>query len=250
MSTNMPVTGIDSSPTCCTPTVSVSRDPPRRVPFSSFTDGMPSNLWRKVLDCPTSVYVYDVDDYKSELVQGLTSAWETAAECIKTAQGRQKSIYDCGAKEMAFKVGDRVMVHMPHESTGKTVKLARPYRILNMTPTNAEVRLVDMPDDPSIFVSLNRVRPCYAELPNRSWSGHRTKRKRRSKSSATTTADPPASPELPPYTGPVTRSRARANDGLFCCFFERVLLILLCGIQIMCLQLVCLFTTYTCMYVA
>ena len=105
---------------------------------------------------------------------------------------------------------------MPHESTGKTAKLARPYfgpyRVVNVTPSNAEVRLVDQPDDPTIFVSLDRVRPCYAELPDRSWSGHRSKRKRKSKSSTKAAADLLTLPELEPYTGPLTRSRARANN--------------------------------------
>ena len=114
----------------------------------------------------------DLDDYKSELVQGLTSAWDTAAECIKSAQNHQKSVYDHSAKTVNYQVGDRVMVHMPHEATGKTVKLARPYfgpyHVLNLTTTNAEARLIDKPDDPSIFVSLDRVRPCYSKLPNHS----------------------------------------------------------------------------------
>ena len=64
----------------------------------------------EALTCPTSVYVVDVDDYKSELVQALTSAWETAAECIKSAQAHQKAVYDRGAKAMEYKVGDRVLV--------------------------------------------------------------------------------------------------------------------------------------------
>ena len=83
--------------------------------------------------------------------------------CIKTAQCRQKTTYDRGAKKLNYRIGDRVMVYMPHESTGKAAKLARPFfgpfRILNITPTNVEVRLIDKPDEPSIFVSLSRVRP-------------------------------------------------------------------------------------------
>ena len=83
---------------------------------------------------------------------------------------------------MNYHIGDRVMVHMLNESTGKTAKLARPffcpYRVLNLTSTNAEVRLVDKPDEPSIFVPLDRVRPCYNELLDRSWSGHSSKSKR------------------------------------------------------------------------
>ena len=63
---------------------------------------------------------------------------------------------------LKYQVGDRVMVH---EASEKTAKLARPYFgpycVLNVTTTNAEVRLIDKPDDPSIFVSFDRVCPCF-----------------------------------------------------------------------------------------
>ena len=106
------------------------------------------------------------------------------------------------------------MVHMPHEATGKAAKLARPYfspyRIMSITSTNAEVRLVDKPDDPTIFVSLSRVRPCYSELPDSSWSGHNPtkKRKRKSPTKSSKTASQTDSLSTP-YTGPITRSRAK-----------------------------------------
>ena len=57
------------------------------------------------------------------------------------------------------------MVFMPAKTQGRDRKLARPYRgpyqVLNVTPTNVEVSLIDRPKDPYIFVSLNRVTPCY-----------------------------------------------------------------------------------------
>ena len=40
-----------------------------------------------------------------------------------------------------------------------------------------EVRLVDKPTDPSIFVSLDRVRTCYPELRNVLWSDKLTRRR-------------------------------------------------------------------------
>ncbi len=59
------------------------------------------------------------------------------------------------------------MILMPGEVKGKAWKLARPfhgpYRILSLTPNNAEVVLVDRPKDSSIFVSLDRVRLYYPE---------------------------------------------------------------------------------------
>ena len=41
-----------------------------------------------------------------------------------------------------------------------------------------EVRLVDKPAEPSIFVSLDRVRVCYPELGDESWSGKVTRKKK------------------------------------------------------------------------
>ncbi len=122
-----------------------------------------------------SPYVVDLDNYKTELVAGLSSAWQTAQECIKNKQKHQKSMYDKTAREPNLEVGQRVMVHMPGEVQGKTWKFARPFhgpfRVLSLTPTNAEVRFVDEPKSHSIFDSLNRVRKCYEELPEESSRG-------------------------------------------------------------------------------
>lgn len=101
-----------------------------------------------------------------------------------------------------MKVGQRVMVHMPSELQGKTWKFARPFhgpfRVLTVTPTNAEVRLVDEPKSDSMFVSLTRVRPCSEELPDLSWRGSSPKKYvHRPKADSTPT----------PYSGPMTRSR-------------------------------------------
>ena len=74
------------------------------------------------------------------------------------------------------------MVYMPSEITGASWKLAKPfygpYRILSMTPTNAEVKIIDKPEEPSIFVALGRLTLCYNELPDTSWSRSRRKRRR------------------------------------------------------------------------
>ena len=76
------------------------------------------------------------------------------------------------------------MVFMPIETQGRDWKLAHPYhtpyRVLNVTPTSVEISLIDKPKDPSIFVSLDRVTPCYSELGDCSWTG-RKKRKTKSK---------------------------------------------------------------------
>ena len=69
----------------------------------------------EALSTPSTPYTVDLDDYRSELVTGLSDAWKAAAENIKAAQCRQKNAYDQGASKSSLKVGDRILVHMPHK---------------------------------------------------------------------------------------------------------------------------------------
>ena len=127
---------------------------------------------------------------------------------IKQAQAHQKHYYDKKSKSSILSVGDRVMVYMPHTVSGKAWKLARPfygpYRVISLTSTNAEVKLVDKPDTDAIFVALNRVRLCYPELPSKSWSGTTLRRPRKSNKQPVHTAPPPER-----TTGPVTKSMTK-----------------------------------------
>lgn len=161
------------------------------------------------LSSPSTPYMVDLEDYKSELTNNLSDAWAIARANIQEAQACQKRQYDKHSKEPTLSIGDRVMVYMPHSVSGKAWKLARPfygpYRVLSLTPTNAEVKLVDKPDSGSIFVALNRVRLCYPELPSKSWSGQKSKRSYTRKSKEVTAAKP--APER--ITGPVTRSMSK-----------------------------------------
>ena len=102
------------------------------------------------------------------------------------------------------------MVHMPGDLQGKDHKLARPfhgpYRVLKVTPTNAEVVLIAQPKEPSIFVALNRIRVCYPEQTDEAWTGPQKQRKRKKKAKA-------VEEKLSrPCTGPVTRSQTRARQ--------------------------------------
>ena len=69
-----------------------------------------------------------------------------------------------------------IMVHFPSQVTGKAWKFSRPffgpYKVLSLMPTNAEVQLLNAPQDQPIFVSLSRVRPCYEEMSDEIWAGH------------------------------------------------------------------------------
>ena len=112
----------------------------------------------------------------------MASAQECACarEQIEQFQRKQKFFYDHRSTdpESTYRVGDRVMVYMPSEVTGKNRKLARPYhgpyRITAVTPTNAEVILIERASEPSIFVAISRLRKCYPEISDTCWTGRKS----------------------------------------------------------------------------
>lgn len=72
---------------------------------------------------------------------------------------------------------------VPTEAKGEKRKLALPFhgpfRVLTIFPTNVEVRLVDVVDDPKaapIFVALDRVCLCYPEQGDVTWTGKSKRR--------------------------------------------------------------------------
>ena len=149
-----------------------------------------------------------------ELVTHLSDAWTLAQDNVAKAQVKQKRNYDRSSKEPKLQKGDRVMVRMPGDIQGKSWKFARPYhgpfRVVSVTSTNAEVVLVDRPTDDPIFVSLKRVRPCYEELPDISWTGHSNVKPRKKKSQNKDTQK--LKKETNEYKGPITRSMARKQE--------------------------------------
>ena len=170
-----------------------------------------------VLSQTWSIYNIDPGDYRTELAVSMAEAWKLAGDNIARAQQAQKKKYDSGRPEVDLKVGERVMVYMPSDVQGEDRKLARPfhgpYRVLVVTPTNAEVRLVGQPTGELIFVSLDRVRRCYLEQGDETWTGKRghPSRKRSRKRRVRKEFAAPANQELPaaiPRRGPVTFRRS------------------------------------------
>ena len=100
------------------------------------------------------------------------------------------------SKEPKLCVGSRVMVHMQGEVQGKA-----------LTPNNVEVSLIDQPKDQSIFVSLNRIRLCYDEMEDITWTGPKKKRKQSKHKEQSTVSTQP----LTPRKGPTTRSMTRVS---------------------------------------
>ena len=115
-----------------------------------------------VLGSTNEAYLVDIEDYKSELLISLAKTQKLALENIGKTQAKQKLFYDKSTKNPAYKIGDRVMVFMPGDVTGKDWKLARPYhcpyRAVNVTLTNAEVQLIQSPNTHTLFVAISHLR--------------------------------------------------------------------------------------------
>ena len=102
--------------------------------------GRDSRLPSEALSQPSTPYMVDVDDYKTELL--MHGSW------LMNMSRRPKCQYK-RSNEFDLKVGDRVMVYMLQEKKAKSRKVARPYfgpyRVLSVTPSNVEVQLIDKP---------------------------------------------------------------------------------------------------------
>ena len=112
----------------------------------------------------------DLDNYKVEMTARMATAWQAARDHIRIAQSKQKRNYDKHKKATPPCVleGDRVMLYVPAERSGKAYKFARPfcgpYRAVKVLPNGVELVLISKPKAPSIRVSLDRVRRCPKEM--------------------------------------------------------------------------------------
>ena len=100
-----------------------------------------------------------MDDYKTELTDGLTTAWNLAQDQIRKSQQRQKKYYDQSAGRTKISVGDRVFLYVPSAKTEKAHKFAQPfhgpYHVLEVTSNDARIVPVHTPKAEPIFVALD-----------------------------------------------------------------------------------------------
>ena len=100
---------------------STVQDSTKESPFFPLYGRDPRFPTASDLALPRPAYAVDIDDYKTELTTCLANAQECAREQIKQSQEKQKLFYDHESKdpESTYRVGDRVMVYVPSEKTGK-----------------------------------------------------------------------------------------------------------------------------------
>ena len=70
-----------------------------------------------------TLHMLDAADYRTKLVTDLSTTWNLARTCITKAQKKQKSQYEKHAKLPTHRPSDRVMVYMPHKTTGEGSKV-------------------------------------------------------------------------------------------------------------------------------
>ena len=118
-------------------------------------------------------------EFAKELFQDLREARKLAQRNIKKAQHQQKQNYDKSAVEPTIKVDDLVMLKVePRFKLDQTYK--GPYRVMEVTSTNAVIRPVHDPLAEPWNVSLQRLSKCSVELAaGTPWFGHGKSRKRR-----------------------------------------------------------------------
>ena len=118
----------------------------RESPFYLLYGRDPQLPTEEALSPRQSRDLVNLDDYKSQLSIGLSSAWSLAQTQVRKAQQRQKHFHDRHARDPKFVLGERVFVYMPSAKQGKAHKFARPfrgpYRILQLYDNGAEVKLM------------------------------------------------------------------------------------------------------------
>ena len=110
----------------------------------------------------------DIDNYKSEVAQGMQEAWDLARENIRKSQKKQKRYYDRRAREPTFRIGEQVFLYVPSAKSGPAYKFALPYkgpyRVLKICDGVADVRQVDNPNADVLRVAISRLRHCPTEI--------------------------------------------------------------------------------------
>ena len=114
----------------------------------------------------------DITDYREELVLNSSSARTLAAKSILKAQQNQKDQYNRHTNSSKLKVGDWILIHFPHEKSGKYRKLSRPWhgpycivscnnpdinRIVSCNNPDIMAVKIFFPSDPPVQVHQSRV---------------------------------------------------------------------------------------------
>jgi len=113
---------------------------------------------------PVSRNMLNLDDYCSDLVARMSTAWESAREHIKDVQEKQKRFHDRQLRPCKKSAGDRVMVYFLQIGWERHTSFRGPYQVQRLFPIGVEVSSLMKGKNQIIRVALNRVRRCPKEL--------------------------------------------------------------------------------------
>ena len=137
-------------------------------PFYLLYGWDPRLLSDVALSIKTDRRVVDIRDYKEDMVEHVSTAWQLALMQIEKTQLHQKEFHYKRANQPAVYVGDQVFVYNPSKKQGKAYKLAKlfesSYRVLELHPNGANLKLISKPMATAIHVALNRIRLCPREI--------------------------------------------------------------------------------------
>lgn len=114
------------------------------------------------------------EDYPSEVLTKMRTAWRTAAQASGRAQEKYAHYYDRQVKLLKLKEGNLVMVYKdevtPQQSRSLGPRWKGPYRILEkMGPVNVKVKGL-FEDQSERIVHCNKLKPFWSEeeivMPN------------------------------------------------------------------------------------
>eukprot|EP00112_Aurelia_sp_Birch-Aquarium-sp1_P017146 Seg3954.3 transcript_id=Seg3954.3/GoldUCD/mRNA.D3Y31 product="Retrovirus-related Pol polyprotein from transposon 412" protein_id=Seg3954.3/GoldUCD/D3Y31 len=119
------------------------QDSTKETPFYLIYGRDPCLPLDVVLSAPISKYV-STNDYKQEVIRRTQEARYVAQQSIERAQFNQATNYNKNAKEVEFKVGDRIWLYSPQVKSGLSSKLSHlwngPCRIVRkLSPANVEI---------------------------------------------------------------------------------------------------------------
>jgi len=106
----------------------------------------------------------NLDDYCSELVARISTAWESAMEHIKGAQEKQKRFHDHQLRFLRYQLVIGSWSTFLRSVRKRAYKFSGPFRgpyqVQRLFPNGAEVSSLMKDKNRTIRVALNRVRRC------------------------------------------------------------------------------------------
>ena len=116
-----------------------------------------------MLNQVNGAYLVDMEDYRTEFLVGMAKAHQIAVQNIRKAQARQIECFTVSQKTpstVLVKESWYTCLVMLQGRIGNLRDLTTVHFVLSVTSSNAEVQLIEKPQNPSLFVSLSRLRHC------------------------------------------------------------------------------------------